>query len=120
MKNNRQKYEINDLILLHSWFEAGDNNFSDMQEIKYPLIRIDKKNDMWSDVIKITSDYNNEDQYNSMYAKIKNSDLIEEVKQWWMVILAIMMNAPLSQLDSLGRGKKYMPDKVSTECLCVA
>ena len=120
MKNNRQKYEINDLILLHSWFEAGDNNFSDMQEIKYHLIRIDKKKYMWSDVIKITSDYNNEDQYNSMYAKIKNSDLIEEVKQWWMVILAIMMNAPLSQLDSLAKGKKYMPDKVSKECVCVA
>lgn len=119
MRNNRQEYEINDLTLLHSWFEAGDNNFSDIQGIKYPQIQKDTGNDLWSDVIKITSD-GKIDQYRSMYAKIKNSDLIEEGKQWWMVILAIMMNAPLSELDSLAKGEKYMPDKVSKECVCVA
>lgn len=119
MKNNRLEYEINDLALLHSWFEAGDNNSLDIQEIRYTLIQRVEGNDIWSDVIKITSD-GKIDQYRSMYAKIKNSDLIEEGKQWWMVILAIMMNAPLSELDSLAKGEKYMPDKVSKECVCVA
>lgn len=119
MKNNRLEYEINDLALLHSWFEAGDNNSLDIQEIRYTLIQRVEGNDIWSNVIKVTSDCN-VDQYRSVYAKIKTSDLTEEGKQWWMVILAIMMNAPLSELDSLAKGKKYMPDKVSKECVCVA
>lgn len=117
--NNRQDYEINDLALLHSWFETGDNNSLDIQEIKYPQIQRVMESDIWSDVIKITSD-GNANQYRSIYSKIKNSDLIEEGKQWWMVVLAMMMEAPLSELDSLAKGRKYMPDKVSNECVRVA
>ena len=68
MKNNRLEYEINDLALLHSWFEAGDNNSLDIQEIRYTLIQRVEGNDIWSNVIKVTSDCN-VDQYRSVYAK---------------------------------------------------
>lgn len=114
---NREILEQNDLQVLHGYFEPG--HALEKEDVVYPEMDKDVDDDLWSKAIYVTSN-GIQSEYRSLYAEIKNSHLPDEEKKWWETILAILMKAPLHELEAYAKGTKIMPDQVSSECTEVA
>ena len=116
--NDRELFEKNDMLLLHSLFE-DKGILANRNELVLPQIKRLGQPDLWSKTIEIISS-GDIDQRRLLYFEIEKSDMPQDSKLWWLVILSIALGAPLEDMEQLSSGNKHMPTEISSKCIEVA